>query len=155
MCFNAILSNHPTLIFSHRVQKSVLYICVSFGVLHIGSSLPSLKFHIYVLIHCIGVSLSDLTLLSIIGSNFIHLIGSDWNAFFFNSWVIFHCIYVPQLPYPFVCPWTSRLLPCPRYRKTVLQWTLGYMCLFQLWFPQCVCPAVVLLGWTAILVPVF
>ena len=40
-CFNAILSNHPTLAFSHRVQKSVLYICVSFAVLHIGSLLPS------------------------------------------------------------------------------------------------------------------
>ena len=26
-CFNAILSDHPTLAFSHRVQKSVLYIC--------------------------------------------------------------------------------------------------------------------------------
>ena len=26
---------------SHRIQKSVLYICVSFAVLHIGSSLPS------------------------------------------------------------------------------------------------------------------
>ena len=40
-CFNAILSNHPTLAFSHRVQKSVLYICFSFVVLHIGLSLPS------------------------------------------------------------------------------------------------------------------
>ena len=40
-CFNAILSNQPTLTFSHRVQKSVLYICVSFAVAHIGSSLPS------------------------------------------------------------------------------------------------------------------
>ena len=28
-CFSAILSNHPTLTFSHKVQKSVLYICVS------------------------------------------------------------------------------------------------------------------------------
>ena len=28
-CYNAILSNHPTPAFSHRVQKSVLYICVS------------------------------------------------------------------------------------------------------------------------------
>ena len=37
----AILSNHPTLTFSHRVQKSVLYICVSFAVSHIGSLLPS------------------------------------------------------------------------------------------------------------------
>ena len=35
-CFNAVLSEHPTLAFSHRVQKSVLYICVSFPVLHIG-----------------------------------------------------------------------------------------------------------------------
>ena len=35
--FNAILSDHPTLAFSHRVQKSVLYICVSFAILHIGS----------------------------------------------------------------------------------------------------------------------
>ena len=40
-CFNAILSAHPTLAFSHRVQKSVLYICVSFFVLDIGLSLPS------------------------------------------------------------------------------------------------------------------
>ena len=31
----------------------------------------------------------------------------------FESWVIFHCVYVPQLSYPFTCRWTSRLLPCP------------------------------------------
>ena len=30
-CFNAILPNHPTLSLSHRVQKTVLYICVSFS----------------------------------------------------------------------------------------------------------------------------
>ena len=40
-CFNAILQNHPTLALSHRVQKTVLYICVSFAVLHTGLSLPS------------------------------------------------------------------------------------------------------------------
>ena len=39
-CFNAILPNHPTLSLSHRVQKPVLYICVSFAVLHTGLSLP-------------------------------------------------------------------------------------------------------------------
>ena len=33
--------NHPTLSLSHRVQKTVLYICVSFAVLHTGLSLPS------------------------------------------------------------------------------------------------------------------
>ena len=39
------------------------------------------KFHIYVLIYCIGVFLSDL-LHSIIGSSFIHLIRTDSNMFF-------------------------------------------------------------------------
>ena len=37
--------------------------------------------------------------------------------YIFNRWVIFHCVYVPQLSYPFVCQWTSRLLPCPGYCK--------------------------------------
>ena len=40
-CFNTILPNHPTLSLSHRVQKTVLYICVSFAVSHTGLSLPS------------------------------------------------------------------------------------------------------------------
>ena len=38
---HAVLSKYLPLAFSHRVQKSVLYICVSFSVLHIGLSLPS------------------------------------------------------------------------------------------------------------------
>ena len=37
----------------------------------------------------------------------------------------------------------------------MLQWTLGYTCLFQFWFPQCVCPAVGLLGHKAVLFPFF
>ena len=41
ICFNAILPNHPTLSHSHRVQKTVLYICVSFAFSHTGLSLPS------------------------------------------------------------------------------------------------------------------
>ena len=40
-CFNAILPNHPTLALSHRVQKTVLYICVSFVVPHTGLLLSS------------------------------------------------------------------------------------------------------------------
>ena len=43
-----------------------------------------------------------------------------------------------------------QVLPCP-----VLWWILGYMCLFQFWFPQCVCPEVGLLGHKAVLFPVF
>ena len=40
-CFNSILPNHPTLSLFHRVQKTVLYICVPFAVLLTGLSLPS------------------------------------------------------------------------------------------------------------------
>ena len=40
-CFNAIPPTHPTLSLSHRVQKTVLYISVSFAVSHTGLSLPS------------------------------------------------------------------------------------------------------------------
>ena len=40
-CFDAVLLKQPTLAFSHRVQKTVLYICVSFSVLHIGLSWTS------------------------------------------------------------------------------------------------------------------
>ena len=40
-CFNAILPNHPTLSVSHRVQKTVLYISVSFAVSYTGLLLPS------------------------------------------------------------------------------------------------------------------
>ena len=43
ICFNAILPNHPTLSLSHRVQKTVLYICVSFAVSHTGLLLPSFQ----------------------------------------------------------------------------------------------------------------
>ena len=39
------------------------------------------KFHMYVLVYCIGIFLSGL-LHSIIGSRFIHLIGTDSNVFF-------------------------------------------------------------------------
>ena len=37
----------------------------------------------------------------------------------------------------------------------MLRWTLGCTCLFQIWFPQCVCPEVGLLGHMAVLFPVF
>ena len=60
-CFNAILPNHPTPALSHRVQKTVLYICVSFAVSHNnneGYRYHLSKFHIYVLVYCIGVFLS-------------------------------------------------------------------------------------------------
>ena len=35
----------------------------------------------------------------------------------FYGWVIFHCLYIPQLLYPFICRWTFRLLLCPNCCK--------------------------------------
>ena len=60
ICFNATLPNHLTLACSHGVQKTVLYICVSFAVLHKGYHYHLSKFHIYVVVYCIGVFLSGL-----------------------------------------------------------------------------------------------
>ena len=35
----------------------------------------------------------------------------------FYGWVICHCVYVPQLLYPFICWWASRSLPSSSYCK--------------------------------------
>ena len=81
-CFSTILSNHPTLAFSHRVQKSVLYTCVSLAALHIGSLLPCFWIpHVCVniLYWCFSFWLTSLC---IIGYSFIHLIRTDSNVFF-------------------------------------------------------------------------
>ena len=67
---------------SHRVQKTVLYICVSFAVSHTGLSLPSFQIpHICVsiLYWCFSFWLTSLC---IIGSSFIHIIRTDSNVFF-------------------------------------------------------------------------
>ena len=71
------------------------------------------KFHIYVLIYCIGVFSFWLTSICIMGSSSIHLIRTDSNVFFLT----FRCVYVSQFSYPFVWQWTFRLLPCPGYCK--------------------------------------
>ena len=39
--------------------------------------------------------------------------AANGTIFSFYDWVIFHCIYVPHLLYPFNCWWIFRLLPCP------------------------------------------
>ena len=35
----------------------------------------------------------------------------------FNGWVMFRCVYVPNLLYPFISRWTSMFLPCSSYCK--------------------------------------
>ena len=48
----------------------------------------------------------------------VHPSHSNWfKCVPFCGWVIFHCVYVPQLLYPFICWWSSRLLPCSSYCK--------------------------------------
>ena len=42
-----------------------------------------------------------------------HRVGHDWRVLA----AILHCVYVPLLSCPFICWWTSRLLPCPDYCK--------------------------------------
>jgi len=94
-------------------SKSLFFTSVSLVALLGGLSLPSFWIP-YLCINILHFNFSLwLTSLCIIGSSFIHLIRTDSNAFFFYSWVIFHCVYVPQLPDPLICWWTSRLFPCP------------------------------------------
>ena len=57
--FNAILPNYPTLSLSHRVL--LFYTSVSLLPSHLqGYRYHLSKFHIYVLVYCIGVFLSEL-----------------------------------------------------------------------------------------------
>ena len=66
-CFNAILSYCPTLSFSHIVQKSVLYICVFFAVLHVGPLLPSFQIpyiFINILYWCFSFWLTSLCIMA-------------------------------------------------------------------------------------------
>ena len=85
---------------SHRVQKTVLYICVSFAVSHTGLSLPSFYIcyletnlmnskrmryltHLSICVSIVYWCFSFwLTSVCIIGSTFIHLIRTDSNVFF-------------------------------------------------------------------------
>ena len=57
-CFNDILPNHPTL--SHRVQKTVFTSVSPLLSRTQGYHYHLSKFHIYVLVYCIGVFLSGL-----------------------------------------------------------------------------------------------
>ena len=52
-----------------------------------------------------------LTYFTLYNSLQFHPLHQNWfKCILFNSWVILHCVYVPQLSYPFICWWTSRLL---------------------------------------------
>ena len=64
-------------------SKRLFYTFVSLLLSHIqGYRCHLSKFHMYALVYCIGVFLSVLTSVCIIGSSFIHLIRTDSNVLF-------------------------------------------------------------------------
>ena len=84
-----------------------------------------------------------LTLLCVIISRSIHVTWKWPNFVPFHDWIRFHCIYVPHLLYPFFCWQTSMSL----LLYIVLQWTLRFMCLFEIRFSLSICPEVGLYYW--------
>ena len=46
----------------------------------------------------------------------LHRVGHDRSDL---AAAVFHCMYVPQLLYPFICRWTARLLSCFNYCNSV------------------------------------
>ena len=80
LCLNAILSNDPAFSLSNQVQKSVLYVCVSFAALDCWYHLS--RFHIYTNIWHLSFSFWLISF-CIIDSRVFHLIRTDWNVFLF------------------------------------------------------------------------
>ena len=64
--------------------------------------------------------------------------------FCFYDWIIFHCMNIPQLLYPFTHWWTLRLCSCLGYLSIMQQWTWKYIYLYKLMFlfslDKCNCP---------------
>ena len=92
ICFTDNL--HVSMPFSHIIlpspspteSKRLFYTSVSLLLSRInGYHYYLSKFHIYALVHCIGVFSFWLTSLCITGSSFIHLIRTDSNVFFFMA----------------------------------------------------------------------
>ena len=90
--------NSSHLLLPPLCPKSVLYVHVSIPALQIGSSVHFSRFHLYALKYEVFF-FSWFTSLSVTGSRVTHLTRTDSNEFLFYGWVIFHCIYVPQLLY--------------------------------------------------------
>ena len=99
----------PTPLSLLGVYTFVLYIYLHFCFVNRFLKIHFSRFYLYALIYNICFSLSDLLhsvwqtlgpFTSLQMTYFVPLYG----------WVIFHCIYVLRLLYPFICGWTLRLL---------------------------------------------
>ena len=61
-------------------------------------------------------------------------------SFFFDGWVILHCIYALHFLYPFLYRWSFKLLPCLGYRKQCCNETMKCMYPFGSCFSPDLCP---------------
>ena len=107
-CYS-LKSSHPRLLPQNPKVCSLhlyLFCCLAYRVI-ITIFLNSTYIYVNIPYWCFSFWLTSLC---ITGSSFTHLIRTDSNAFFFNGWVIFHCVHVPQPSYPSVCRWTQRFI---------------------------------------------
>ena len=91
----------------------VLHICKSASFV-ILTFVIFFRFHIYMISDSICLSVWLISL-NIRPSKAIHVGANGKTLFFFNRWVIFHCLYMyiytyTPLLYPIICQWTLRLL---------------------------------------------
>ena len=118
-----------------------LHLCL-FTVLHIGSLLPFFWIPcicVNMLYWCFSFWLISLCIIASISLELTQMCS------FFYSWIIFYSVYVPQLPYPFICWLTSRLLPCPscckqrcsEHRGTCVSFNSGFLGVYaQQWVAE-------------------
>ena len=109
-CYS-LKSSHPLLLRHSSNVCSLhqsLFCCLAYRVV-ITIFLTS----IYMLLYTVLVFLC-LTCFTMCNKLQFHPSHRNWlKCVLFYSWVIVHCVHVPQLPYPFICQWTSRLFPYP------------------------------------------
>ena len=96
-------------------SKFPLAICFTYGSVYVSMLLSPFVPRSLSLTLCLKVCSLCLRLHCCPADRFIHLIRTDSNAFLFYGSVIFHCVYVSQLLYPFICWWKYRLFPCPQF----------------------------------------
>ena len=88
--------------------------CAHFSRFHLCALICDPCFSLCTLPHSIWLTLGPLTSLQM----------TQLCSFF--GWVIFHCVYIAHLLYPFLCGWTFMLPPCPAYCKQCCNKHLGY-----------------------------
>ena len=103
------------------LYSSSMYSCYLFFITSTSVSVPYCAY--LCMTHSLGISnfLEEISSLShsIVFLYFFVLITEEVIKYIpFYGWVILHCVYAPQLLYPFISQWISWLLPCSMYCKS-------------------------------------